>query len=622
MFGDSTHWNETITLTRVQHTMATFTDFRFDKASSSTYDNIKSIEHCHQILEKWKPGKPINPVSQIQLKDCASKSPFKLDFIRTKSAGAVPEDMRTEILHSIKTGFKSGYRGAGFYPRDFSSTFKPEDEEIAFAAMDKEVKKGHCVGPFDECPFPNSWCDKQPVLCKMFFKDKQKFIQDGQKRLLGNKSYPVRRSFNDLIPRLDSKEFISNYEYFTFGNLLGEIQKAGKNCLLSSFDVKDAFKNCRMATSELWQQVYKVQKKFYIDLGGTFGSRNAGDAWNRVMEVLIRSARKHCKVQAIFCYVDNIIIITPPLNGKPDLDRANREFESVLKFMIQAGVPVHELLTPNSSMKLLRWLFNTKQMEISCPPERRKWADEIIKGGSKTCSLKTLQSSAGVLEFLAQGLPFLRAPLGWLHRKIANYRALSTQDLDSLKHRFIHYMGYVRSLLDDWNGSASIYIATDTTKPDMVIYSDASGTKGFGYLDIKSRQYGLGKWSQLDLKNAHRESETSSTFLEILAMAIAIRSLAKDNTALEIFCDSKPALFALERRYYRGALEGQNIIIGLDKYCRDHGIATFYKHKPREDPNIKLVDALSRGIIPEGLINNGHKSNNHRIKSPFSEVYV
>src|ERR1700722_4261314 len=455
----------------------------------------------------------------------------------------------------------------------------------------------------------------------MFFKDKHKFIQDGQKRLIGNKSHPTGRSFNDLVPRLDSKEFISNYEYFTFGNLLGEIQKAGKNCLLSSFDVKDAFKNCRMATSELWQQVYKIQKKFYIDLGGTFGSRNAGDAWNRVMEVLVRSARKHCNVQAIFCYVDNIIIITPPLNGKPDLDRANREFESVLKFMIQAGVPVHELLTPNSSMKLLGWLFNTTKMIIKCPPERRQWADDIINRGSKACNLKTLQSSAGVLEFLAQGLPFLRAPLGWLHRKIANYQALSTQDLDNLQHRFIHYMGYVRSLLDDWDGSASIYIATNTTKPDMVIYSDASGTKGFGYLDFKSRHYGLGRWSQTDLKNAHRHSESSSTFLEILAMAIAIRSLGKENTAIEINCDSKPALFALERRYYRGAQEGQNVILGLDKFCRDKGIATFYKHKPREDPNIKLVDLLSRGIIPEGLQKEGIQANNKRVE-PYSEVYV
>ena len=180
----------------------------------------------------------------------------------------------------------------------------------------------------------------------MFFRDKHKLIKDGQKRLIGNKSFPVGRSFNDLIPRLDSKEFISNYEYFTFGDLLDEVRKAGKNCLISSFDVKDAFKNCRMATSELWQQVYKIQGKFYIDLGGTFGSRNAGDAWNRLMELLVRSARKRCKILAIFCYVDNLIIITPPLNGKPDFDRAKSEFESVLKFMVQAGVPVHELLKP------------------------------------------------------------------------------------------------------------------------------------------------------------------------------------------------------------------------------------------------------------------------------------
>ena len=67
---------------------------------------------------------------------------------------------------------------------------------------------------------------------------------------------------------------------------------------------------------------------------------------------------------------------------------------------------------------------------------------------------------------------------------------------------------------------------------------------------------------------ASRESKTSSTFLEILAIGIAIKSLAKKNTAVEIICDSQPALFALERRYYKGAIEGQNIIIGLDKYCR------------------------------------------------------
>src|SRR5207248_11438016 len=136
------------------------------------------------------------------------------------------------------------------------------------------------------------------------------------------------------------------------------------------------------------------------------------------------------------------------------------------------------------------------KMEIKCPPERRQWADNIIKSKPKSCNLKILQSSAGVLEFLAQGLPFLRAPLGWLHRKIANYTTLPTEDLASLKDRFVHYMAYVQKLLDDWDGSASVYIATNTNKPDQVIYSDASGNKGFGYFDVRTLHYGLGMWNQ------------------------------------------------------------------------------------------------------------------------------
>src|ERR1700722_15810956 len=169
--------------------------------------------------------------------------------------------MRTEVLKSLREGFKSGYRGAGHFLRNFSGKFTPEDEKMALEAMDKETKKGLCIGPFNICSFPNTWCKQQAMVCKMFFRDKHKFIKDGKKRLIGNKSFPVGRSFNDLVPRQDSKAFIHDYEYFTFGDLLKEIRKAGKNCLISSFDVKDASKNCKMATSDLWQQVYEIQGK-------------------------------------------------------------------------------------------------------------------------------------------------------------------------------------------------------------------------------------------------------------------------------------------------------------------------------------------------------------------------
>src|SRR2546423_1382009 len=61
------------------------------------------------------------------------------------------------------------------------------------------------------------------------------------------------------------------------------------------FDVKDAYKNCRMRPEDLWQQVYLVGGKYFLDLGGMFGSRNAGDAWNLVMEFIVQCIRHHCK---------------------------------------------------------------------------------------------------------------------------------------------------------------------------------------------------------------------------------------------------------------------------------------------------------------------------------------
>ena len=77
-----------------------------------------------------------------------------------------------QVLESIKNGFKSGYRGHGFYQRDFAGSLKDEEVKLAFSAMEKEIAKGHVVGPFKQCPFPNVWCDKQAMICQLFFRDK------------------------------------------------------------------------------------------------------------------------------------------------------------------------------------------------------------------------------------------------------------------------------------------------------------------------------------------------------------------------------------------------------------------------------------------------------------------
>ena len=48
-----------------------------------------------------------------------------------------------------------------------------------------------------------------------------------------------------------------------------------------------------------------------------FGSRNAGDSWQLVMEFLAICIRECC-VPELMYYVDNNVLLTPAVNGKAD----------------------------------------------------------------------------------------------------------------------------------------------------------------------------------------------------------------------------------------------------------------------------------------------------------------
>ena len=123
-----------------------------------------------------------------------------------------------------------------------------------------------------------------------------------------------------MVERRDSTRFVPGYSYYTFQAFLAQVRRLGL------FDVKDAYKHCRMRPQDLWQQVYLVGGKYFIDLGGMFGSRNAGDSWNLVMEFLAQCIRHHCNAPELQYFVDNGINITPAVEGKEDALKANKCF--------------------------------------------------------------------------------------------------------------------------------------------------------------------------------------------------------------------------------------------------------------------------------------------------------
>ena len=62
--------------------------------------------------------------------------------------------------------------------------------------------------------------------------------------------------------------------------------------------------------------MYKVGDEYYVDLGGMFGSRNAGDSWNLVMEFIVATMRARVSLAELNYYADNAVNCTPTTKGR------------------------------------------------------------------------------------------------------------------------------------------------------------------------------------------------------------------------------------------------------------------------------------------------------------------
>lgn len=107
----------------------------------------------------------------------------------------------------------------------------------------------------------------------------------------------------------------------------------------------------------------------------------------------------------------------------------------------------------------------------------------------------------------------------------------------------------------------------------------------------------MSRWSKEVLVSALRESTTSSTELEVRAICIAIVSLAREGSKVEIYSDSQAAVQTLEKRYSRASDNIQSLMIALDAWCNERGVDVAFRHIGRSDPRIVIVDMLSKGMV-------------------------
>ena len=368
----------------------------------------------------------------------------------------------TDLLHDLQWGCNIGYSGprhARVTPNLKSALLQPQ---AVSDALEKELSRGDTAGPFSEPPIPNLQCSPLGVVPK----------KDGTWCIIMDLSSPHGSSINDHI----SKEQYTLH-YATFNQALALVARHGKNALMAKLDIKHAFHLCpvRLADHELLGILWKG--KYYIDLRLPFGLRSSPYLFNRLADAFEWILKNNYHIRDLMHCLDDYFTVGPPQSTI-----CADYVQTILQLASTLGIPLapDKLEDPTTHLVFLGISIDTTSMETALPDQKLEelLAELQLWSSCKKCRKRELLSLIGKLNFACRIIPagciFLR-------------RLIDLSTTAQLPHHHITMNVEARrdiawwlQFLPTWNGRTIIPDPYWSRSPDLALFTDASGTVGYG----------------------------------------------------------------------------------------------------------------------------------------------
>ena len=296
------------------------------------------------------------------------------------------------IYQGFTQGFSLGYHGP---PRDFLSPnlkMALDHPQVFQAKVDKELKLGRFLGPFDKPSFQNyqsiplSLVDKCGADPKLHPEDPKCF------RLISHLSFPNGNSINSFIP-----ERYSKVNYKSFNSALMLVSKAGKNCWLAKSDLDSAFHNVPMDLQSLHCLGFTMNGQYYLDTCLPFGSSSSCFIFEIISSAIDWIVTNNTGLE-ISHYLDDFLF------ARKTYDQCLLlldEFKAVCAH-INFLVSQDKTFLPSQQLDYLGIGINTINMRLTVTKD--KVIDAMARINSllykRRCKVRELQSICGVLNFL------------------------------------------------------------------------------------------------------------------------------------------------------------------------------------------------------------------------------
>ena len=349
-----------------------------------------------------------------------------------------------------------------------------KNKDVTMQKIQAEIYAGRVLGPFNQPPLPNLALSPIGLVPKKIL---------GEFRLIHHLSYPAHKSVNDSIP--DSAATVA---YTNVGAAIDVIRQLGRGCLMSKTDIEKAFRLIPIRNDEHHLLGFSFLGSVYYDTCLPMGLKSSCKIFETFSSALEVIARKRLNIAHIVHLLDDFMIFARSTS------QCRQLMSSFLAMCRDLGIPMSKEKTfmPATTMTFLGIELDSITFEARLPLEKLDKCKNLINEAlcKKKLTLKELQQLTGLLNFACQVIVPGRAFL----RRLINLSIGLTKP-----YQHVRITDEVRNDLKSWltflnmfNGKVLFDYGPWISSDCMHLFTDASGTKGFGA--IFKPHWFFGKW--------------------------------------------------------------------------------------------------------------------------------
>ena len=447
-------------------------------------------------------------------------TPVNSPLLASLLTGHPNSDFTTYLLQGFTWGFKVGYSGP-HYPRPSSNLRSAlARPQVIDKYLEAECQAGHTLGPFPSPPLPNFVVNPLGAVPKK---------RSGKWRLIMHLSYPPESSVNDGI---DNKDFPLRYS--TVYNAIDSVMRLGRGALMAKIDIRSAFRLCPVHPSDHHLLGMKWRGSFYFDRVLPFGLRSAPFIFNCLAEAIEWIAFQQ-GVTHIHHYLDDFFVA-----GTPDSEQCSQHLHTLVSLCAALGVPLADDKRegPTTCLEYLGILLDSASLEARLPADKLQDIHHSLNAWAtrSSCSKRELLSLIGTLSFAAKVVPTGRT---FLRRMIdLSSSVASLDEVIPLSGDFMLDLQWWQEFATPWNGRSFFLLPDWTPSPHLQLFTDSSGTIGFGA--YCQGEWFNGRWSTAQLERSIQWKE-----LYPIVLAAAVWGEQWRTLRIRLLCDNQAIVHCL-----------------------------------------------------------------------------